>query len=100
MTVHSPGGISAVFLTHVDPFAPAIFRNGSAGDQNGLAAVVRVKNNELVTFTNPIHPDETIVIYLAGLSQTSPPVPLGDASPVSPLATVSTLPSVKLGNEQ
>src|SRR5437879_8493854 len=80
LVVRAPGGIGSPFTVNIRDFAPAIFRSGQAGDQTGLATVVRDSNNELVNFTNPIHPDETISIYLTGLSQTSPAAPLGDAA--------------------
>jgi acid phosphatase type 7 len=97
LVVRTSAGISSPFTVNIQNFAPAIFRNGSAGDQTGLATVVRLANNELVDFTNPIHPDETIAIYLTGLAQTSPAAPLGDAAPLNPLAIVSTPPTVTLG---
>ena len=99
LVVHNPGGLSSPFSLAVQDFAPAIFHNGAAGDQTGLATVVRDSNNELVTFANPIHPNEMISIYLTGLGQTSPPAPLGDAAPADPLAVASTAPSVTLGGQ-
>src|SRR5437016_10045859 len=98
LVVRAPGGIGSPFTVNIRDFAPAIFRSGQAGDQTGLATVVRDSNNELVNFTNPIHPDETISIYLTGLSQTSPAAPLGDAAPSNPLAIVATTPTVTLGD--
>ena len=56
LTLQTPGGASASFLVNVQSQAPAIFHTGLSGDQTGLATVVRAKNNDLVTFTNPIHP--------------------------------------------
>ncbi len=97
LVVHSPGGIASPFTLHVRDFAPAIFRSGQAGDQTGIATVVRDANNELVNFTNPLHPNETISIYLTGLSRTAPEATAGDAAPVDPLAIVATLPGVTLG---
>ncbi|MBK5291529.1 MAG: hypothetical protein JJE04_07645 [Acidobacteriia bacterium] len=100
MVVRSPGGLSAPFTVRVLSFAPAIFRSGSAGDQTGIATVYRQKNNDLVTFTNPIHPDEGISIFLTGLGPTSPPAPLGDAAPADPLAIAATPPTVTLGGTE
>jgi len=59
-----------------------------------------VKNNQLVTFTNPIHPSEYLSIYLTGLGQTSPQAPLGDAAPFDPLAIANNPPTVFLGGAQ
>jgi len=98
LVVRSPGGISAPFTAHVQSFAPAIFRSGQAGDQTGLATVVRQKNDDFVNFTNPVHPNDILSIYLTGLSQTSPAAPFGDAAPSDPLAITATTPTVSLGN--
>ena len=98
LVVRNPAGVSNPFTAHIQTFAPAIFRSGSAGDQSGLATVIRQKNNDFVNFTNPIHPEDVISIYLTGLSQTSPAAPFGDGAPLDPLAVTSTLPIVTLGN--
>lgn len=97
IVVTTPGGSSNSFPGNVQSFAPAIFHTGQAGDQTGIATVVRLTNNELVTFTNPIHPNEMIEIFLTGLAQTSPLPALGAGAPFNPLAVVSTPPSVTLG---
>jgi uncharacterized protein (TIGR03437 family) len=98
LVVRSPGGISDPFNAHIQTFAPAIFRTGQAGDQTGLATVIRQKNDDFVNFTNPIHPDDVLSIYLTGLAQTSPAAPFGDAAPADPLAVTTTPPTVTLGN--
>jgi uncharacterized protein (TIGR03437 family) len=98
MVVRAPGGLSAPFTVRILPSAPAIFRSGSAGDQTGIATVYRQKNNDLVTFTNPIHPGESISIFLTGLGQTTPAAPLGDAAPADPLAIVPAPPAVTLAD--
>jgi len=96
--VRTPGGISNGFSLNVQAFAPAIFHSGQAGSQTGIATVVRSTNNELVTFTNPVHPNETISIYLTGMGLTSPLPALGAGAPYNPLALVETPPTVTLGN--
>jgi len=98
LVVRNPGGVSSPFTAHIQTFAPAIFRTGTAGNQTGLATVIRQKNNDFVDFTNPVHPNDVLSIYLTGLSQTSPPAPFGDAAPSDPLAVTSTPPTVTLGN--
>ena len=95
--VRAPGGISPAFPFTIQSFAPAIFFNGTAGDQTGLAMIVRDDNAELVDFTNPLHPRLPITIYLTGLGATTPLPALGDAAPVSPPDTVNTPPAVTLG---
>jgi uncharacterized protein (TIGR03437 family) len=96
IVVRTPGGISSTFTSSVKSFAPAIFHSGQAGDQTGLATIVRLKNGELATFTNPIHPDEMISIYLTGMALTSPLPGLGIGAPSDPLAVVMTQPAVTL----
>jgi uncharacterized protein (TIGR03437 family) len=98
LLVRNPGGVSGPFTAHIQTFAPAIFRTGTAGDQTGLATVIRQKNNDFVDFTNPIHPNDVLSIYLTGLGQTSPAAPFGDAAPADPLAVTATPPTVTLGN--
>jgi len=98
LVVRNPGGVSSPFTAHIQTFAPAIFRTGTAGNQTGLATVIRQKNNDFVDFTNPVHPNDVLSIYLTGLSQTSPAAPFGDAAPSDPLAVTSTPPTVTLGN--
>jgi uncharacterized protein (TIGR03437 family) len=97
LIVRAPNGSSAAFPVTVQNVAPAVFRNGEAGDQTGLPAIVRNKNAELATFTNPIHPNEPISIFLTGMGGTSPLPALGDAAPSDPLALVSAQPTVTLG---
>jgi uncharacterized protein (TIGR03437 family) len=97
LIVRDPGGLSAPYSLHIQDSAPSIFRSGAAGDETGLATVVRFENNELVTFTNPIHTNEWIIIYLTGLGLTSPAAPLGDAAPWNPLALAVSPPTVTIG---
>jgi uncharacterized protein (TIGR03437 family) len=97
LVVRSPGGVSAPYPVQIQDAAPAIFRSGTAGDQTGLATVVRDKNGQLLNFTNPIHPGETITIYLTGMGRTSPEPPLGDAASADPLANAINTPTVTIG---
>jgi uncharacterized protein (TIGR03437 family) len=97
MSIHTPAGISNNFLFSVLPAAPAVFQTGSAGPESGLATIVRADNNELVTPTNPIHPKDTVVIYLTGMGMTFPQVTAGLAAPSSPLAAAVITPVVTLG---
>jgi len=97
LVVRTPGGVSNSFSLNVTNFAPAVFRTGQAGDQSGLATVIRLSNEDFVTFTNPIHPEEYYSIYLTGLGTTTPAAPLGDGAPFDPLALVASPPTVTLG---
>ena len=98
LTLQTPGGASAAFVVNVRSVAPAIFHSGVSGDQGSLATVVRLKNNDLVTPTNPIHPEETISIYLTGMGPTTPAAIAGDPAPLDPLAVVLPPPEVTLGS--
>jgi uncharacterized protein (TIGR03437 family) len=97
LVVRTPGGISSPFSVNVQSSAPAIFLNGTAGSQTGLATVVRDDDNQLVDFTNPIHPNVMISIYLTGLGQTTPQPALGSAGPSNPVANANTPPTVLIG---
>ncbi len=60
----------------------------------------RATNNEVVTLTNPIHPRDTLTIFLTGLGVTSPAVQTGAASPSGPLASALLEPSVSLADDR
>ena len=97
LVVRGPGGVSNPFLFTSLPGAPAVFRTGTAGPLTGLPTVFRAVNNEPVTLTNPIHPDDIIMIFATGLGVTSPAVESGAPAPFEPLATVSAAPVITLG---
>jgi uncharacterized protein (TIGR03437 family) len=97
MVLRTPGGVSDNFNFTILPAAPSIFHSGTAGPQSGLPTVVRAGNGELVTPTNPIHPDDQILIYATGLGRTSPSVEAGIPAPSDPLPLVLIEPQVTLG---
>ncbi len=97
MTLRTPGGISDNFYFSIYPAAPSIFRSGTAGPMTGLATVVRTDNNELVTPTNPLHPDDSIIIYATGLGRTDPPTDAGLPAPADPLLSAIIQPIVTVG---
>lgn len=97
MTLHTPGGVSDNFNFTIFSAAPSIFRSGTAGPLTGLATVVRTDDNELVTPTNPLHPNDSIVIYATGLGRTQPAVDAGLPAPSDPLAGAIIAPLVTLG---
>jgi uncharacterized protein (TIGR03437 family) len=97
VVVRTPGGSSDPFPVVVSASAPAVFQTGTAGADKGLATLYRTANNEPVTLSNPIHPEDYIVIYVTGLGLTSPGVETGAPAPADPLAQAIILPSVKLG---
>jgi uncharacterized protein (TIGR03437 family) len=93
ITIHTPGGVSDNYNFSVSSTAPSVFQSGR------LATVVRADNGELVTPTNPLHADDTIVIYLTGLGATTPAVDDGMPAPSGPLATANVPPAVNLGGK-
>jgi len=97
MTLHTPGGVSDNYNFSIFTAAPSIFRSGTAGPETGLATIVRADNNQLVTPTNPIHPNDSVVIYATGLGRTDPAVDAGLPAPAEPLSTAIINPSVTLG---
>ncbi len=97
MLLRTPGGVSNNFNLTIQDQAPAIFLSGTAGPETGLATIVRSNDGQLVTPTNPIHPNDAIVIYLTGLGVTAPPVPTGAAAPSGTLASAIVPPALTLG---
>jgi uncharacterized protein (TIGR03437 family) len=97
MVLHTPGGTSNNLGFTIVPAAPSVFRSGVAGPLNGIATVVRAKNNQLVTPSNPIHRGEAIVIYATGLGRTLPSLATGHAASANPLPVVVEQPEVSLG---
>jgi uncharacterized protein (TIGR03437 family) len=94
---HGPSGTSDNFNITVQPTAPAVFLSGVAGPQTNLPTVIRLDNGLLATDSNPIHRNDTLVIYLTGLGQTNPPGLTGYPSPGDPLSTALVAPVVSIG---
>ncbi|MBZ5596071.1 MAG: hypothetical protein LAP39_27830 [Acidobacteriia bacterium] len=97
MVLHTPGGTSNNLDFTIVSAAPSVFRSGVAGPKSGVATVVRAKNNQLVTPSNPIHRGEAIVIYATGLGRTLPSLATGFAASANPLPVVIEQPDVSLG---
>jgi uncharacterized protein (TIGR03437 family) len=97
LAIHTPGGISNNYNFTVSPAAPSIFHSGTAGPATNLPTIVRTDNSQLVTPTNPIHPKDTVVIYLTGMGLTSPLVPDGNPAPPTQLEPAVIAPTVTLG---
>jgi len=95
--LRTPSAISNGLTISIRAAAPSVFRSGAAGPETGLATVIRAKNNGLVTPSNPIHPDDTIIVYATGLGRTAPPWEAGAAAPSDPLALAVEQPEVTLG---
>lgn len=97
MILRTPGGISDNYNLTLLPAAPSIFRTGTAGPESGLPTVVRARNNELVTVSNPIRADDVISIYLTGMGNTSPAVQAGYAAGSEPTPIPVIAPRVRIG---
>ena len=97
MVVRAAGGISSPFAFTVASEAPAIFLTGSNQFQSGLPAVYRADNGALLSFSNPIHPNVSITMYLTGLGTVTPLPALGAAAPSKPVAMVDAPPTVTIG---
>ncbi len=97
LVLHTPGGVSDSYSLQVSPTAPSVFRSGVAGPVSDLPTIVRVANSQLVTPSNPVHRNDTIVIYLTGMGRTWPAVDTGSPAPLCPLATAQVPPVVTLG---
>ncbi|HYL37642.1 MAG TPA: hypothetical protein VEV17_17135 [Bryobacteraceae bacterium] len=98
LVIDAPGGKSAAFHFTAPATAVAVFQSGQAGDFSGLPLIYRAINNQLVDFTNPIHPDDTLFIIATGLGQTSPAAVSGAAAPSDPIEAALALPTVTLGS--
>jgi uncharacterized protein (TIGR03437 family) len=97
LVLRTPGGISDNFRINVLPTAPSVFRSGTAGPETNIPTVVRAKNSQLVTSSNPIHRGDAIVIFSTGLGRTWPAVEAGMPAPAEPLALALIPPNADLG---
>lgn len=97
LILRTPGGVSDNFNLSVSPTAPSIFRTLIEGIDGPVATIVNGRNGLLVTNSNPVKRNDTIVIYLTGLGKTNPPVDAGLSSPADPLARALVEPIVSLG---
>ncbi len=100
MILRTPGGISDNFNLTMQPTAPSIFRTGVAGFETGVPTIVRARNQEVVTLSNPIHREDTITIYLTGLGNTVPAIEAGVAAGSVPTPVAVVVPSVQIGGQE
>ena len=100
LILRTPGGVSDNFNLTVQPTAPSIFRSSVVGFESGVPTIVRARNQELVTLSNPIHREDTITIYLTGLGNTLPAVEAGVAAGSAPTPIAVVPPFVSIGGQQ
>jgi len=100
MILRTPGGISDNYNLTLLPAAPSIFRTGTAGPETGLPTLIRARNNELVTVSNPLRADDVVSIYLTGMGNTTPAVQAGFPAGAEPTPAPVIAPQVRLGGVQ
>jgi uncharacterized protein (TIGR03437 family) len=93
MVLRTPGGVSDNLNFRLLPGAASLFRVTEAE----IPTVIRAKNQEFVTLSNPIHPEDDIIILATGLGRTTPAVEAGVPAPSDPLPLVLLEPEVTLG---
>jgi len=98
--LRTPGGVSDNFNLTILPAAPSIFRSGTNGVDTQIPTIIRARNNELVTVSNPIHRDDVITIYLTGMGNTTPAVEAGFPGGSDPIAAPVIAPSVRIGGTE
>lgn len=96
LVLRTPGGVSDNYNLTILPNAPSVFRSGVAGTETGIPTVVRAKNNELATLSNPIHHGDEIIIFATGLGRTSPAIDAGIPASADPLPTTLLQPDVDI----
>jgi uncharacterized protein (TIGR03437 family) len=94
--VHTPGGISDIFVTQVDATAPAIF-NVNSPNNTLTPAIFRLSDNKLVTLSTPLRPNDTAVIFMTGLGQVTPLALEGYAASETVLTSAVAQPTVIVG---
>jgi uncharacterized protein (TIGR03437 family) len=73
-------GVSNEVTASLAPTSPGVFVSGDK------RSVVLHDDYSPVTPENPARPGETVIIWLTGLGELSPPVPTGAANPAEPLS--------------
>lgn len=96
--LHTPGGLSDIYYADVAPAAPTVFQIAVAGQTGKFPAIIRTRNNQLATLSNPLRPNETFTVFLTGLGEVGPVVEPGRAAPASPLSVTRFEPLVLVGD--
>jgi uncharacterized protein (TIGR03437 family) len=98
--LHTPGGLSDIYYAQVQDVAPSIFQISVSGQSGTFPAIVRNKNNQLATLSNPLHPNDVLIIYATGLGAVGPLVELGSPGASSPLSYTENQPVVTIGDRK
>ncbi|MBI3695951.1 MAG: hypothetical protein HY238_14060, partial [Acidobacteria bacterium] len=97
--LHTPGGLSDIYYANVKTVAPAVFQISAGGQTEKFPAVIRAKNSQLATLSNPLHPNDTFLIFATGLGEVGPAVGDGFPGPVSPLSSSRVRPAITVGGK-
>jgi uncharacterized protein (TIGR03437 family) len=97
LILRTPAGVSNPFVFPIQTTAPGVFRADVEPYTDLMPVIVRAENNTIVTYSNPVHLDDWLTIYLTGLGATSPAVDAGNPGPSDPLAEAMVTPTVTLG---
>ncbi|MGE5487316.1 MAG: hypothetical protein ACM3ZB_05790 [bacterium] len=97
LVLHGPAAASSPFEFQTQTVAPALFNTAVEGWPQDFPVVYRRANNQIVTLSNPIHPDDWLDIYCTGLGPVSPAVATGAAGLADPLSVALWRPVVTLG---
>ena len=100
IVLRTPGGVSDNYYVQIRATAPTVFRSSVPGANALVATVVRKKNNELVTLSNPAHRGEDVVVYLTGMGRTLPSIESGVPGPNDPPLRSQVQPKVYLGGRE
>jgi uncharacterized protein (TIGR03437 family) len=100
IVLRTPGGISDNYYVQIRAAAPTVFRSAVPGSGSAtIATVVRKKNGELVTLSNPVHRGEAVVVYLTGMGRTFPSIEAGVPGPNDPPLPAQIQPIVSIGGK-
>jgi uncharacterized protein (TIGR03437 family) len=96
--LHTPGGLSDIYYADVASAAPTVFQISVSGQSGKFPAIIRTRNNQLATLSNPLRPNESFTVFLTGLGEVGPLVEAGRAAPASPLSVTRSEPVVLVGD--
>jgi len=100
LVVQRGNAISVPVSTEVFTSAPAILSTAGDGLGQGHIYVVDAQGNAtLANQSSPASAGDVVVIYCVGLGPVKPPVTLGAAAPVSPLARTAAPVAVSFGGQ-
>ena len=97
MILRTPAGVSNSFQFNVPDQAPSVFETQIPNWNTLFPTIVREVNQKIVTYTNPIHLNDAIIIYATGLGAVDAAVNSGYPGPSDPLAQALVQPTVTLG---